>query len=191
MHKFEKYSSYKDSGVEWIGEIPENWEVRRLKNIAKINQDSLPENTYKNYLLQYVDIGSVTFEQGITDIEKFNFKNSPSRARRKAKTGDTIVSTVRTYLKAIDYIVEAKSKYIFSTGFAVIQPEDIIFSKYLTQTIRSDSFTNQVEINSKGMSYPAINSSEIAKLFVLLPPANECTAWTGKGVLFGMEMDLK
>lgn len=31
-----RYNAYKDSGVEWIGEIPEHWEVRKLKNLAKI-----------------------------------------------------------------------------------------------------------------------------------------------------------
>jgi len=32
---YQQYSSYKDSGIEWIGEIPEHWEVRRLKNITR------------------------------------------------------------------------------------------------------------------------------------------------------------
>ena len=35
MNKFEKYSSYKDSGVEWLGEIPEHWEIDKLKNYCK------------------------------------------------------------------------------------------------------------------------------------------------------------
>ena len=29
--KYKRYSKYKDSGVEWIGEIPEGWEVKRFK----------------------------------------------------------------------------------------------------------------------------------------------------------------
>ena len=31
-----KYDNYKDSGIEWIGEIPNHWEVKRLKNIGKL-----------------------------------------------------------------------------------------------------------------------------------------------------------
>ena len=38
MSKLEKYSSYKDSGVEWLGEIPEHWETLSNKNIFKIKQ---------------------------------------------------------------------------------------------------------------------------------------------------------
>jgi type I restriction enzyme S subunit len=121
----------KDSGVEWIGEIPEHWEVKRLKDICFINLNSLPENTNSNFEFNYVDIGSVTLESGICNTEEFIFKNAPSRARRIAKTGDTIISTVRTYLKAIDFIDQVKSSNIYSTGFAVLQPKEFICPEFL------------------------------------------------------------
>jgi len=38
MSKLEKYSSYKDSGVEWLGEIPEGWEVKRIKHLFNIGR---------------------------------------------------------------------------------------------------------------------------------------------------------
>jgi len=34
-HKFSAYSSYKDSGVEWLGEVPKHWDVIRLKDVGK------------------------------------------------------------------------------------------------------------------------------------------------------------
>lgn len=157
----------KDSGVEWIGEIPEHWEVKRLKNVCFINQNSLPETTHKNFRFRYVDIGSVSLEEGIVETEEFLFKSSPSRARRIAKSGDTIISTVRTYLKAIDFVNEEKAKYIYSTGFAVLEPESFIYPEFLANFVRSDAFTEQVTINSKGMSYPAINSTDLSRLFVV------------------------
>lgn len=163
----------KDSGVAWIGEIPEHWEVKRLKNVCYINQKALPDTTNKDFEFQYVDIGSVNLEDGIIETEKYLFKNSPSRARRIAKPGDTIISTVRTYLKAIDFINEEKSKYIYSTGFAVLQPVTFIYPEYLANFVRSDAFTEQVTINSKGMSYPAINSTDLSRLFVVHPDIEE------------------
>ena len=40
-----KYDNYKDSGIEWIGEIPEHWNISKLKFNCKIfNGDSLKEN---------------------------------------------------------------------------------------------------------------------------------------------------
>lgn len=157
----------KDSGVDWIGEIPEHWEVKRLKNVCRINLNALPETTSKNYEFQYVDIGSVTFEKGITITETYKFKSAPSRARRTVKSGDTVISTVRTYLKAIDFVDEVKSAYIYSTGFAVLQPESFVYPEYLAFLVKSNSFTDQVAINSKGMSYPAINSTDLSNLFIV------------------------
>lgn len=36
VSKYKAYSEYKDSGVEWLGEIPDHWKVARLKNLAQI-----------------------------------------------------------------------------------------------------------------------------------------------------------
>lgn len=163
----------KDSGVDWIGMIPKHWEVKRLKQACFINKSSLPENTNKNLSLEYVDIGSVTLENGIEKTEKFTFGDAPSRARRIAKEGDTIISTVRTYLKAIDFIGCEKSSYIYSTGFAVLQPFSFLHPEYLGHLVRSNFFTNQVTIKSKGMSYPAINSTDLGSLFIFHGPIEE------------------
>lgn len=175
MSKLERYPAYKESGVEWLGEIPEGWEVKKLKFICRINQHSLEETTNKNLNITYVDIGSVSFEEGIKNTENFLFFKSPSRARRVAKKNDTIISTVRTYLKAIDFIDESKSKYVFSTGFAILEPNLVINPKYLNFIVKSDFFTNQVDINSKGISYPAINSTDLSNLITLIPPQEEQT----------------
>ena len=111
--------------------------------------------------------GRMTLEQGVINTEEFIFKNAPSRARRIANNGNTIISTVRTYLKAIDFIDEEKSNYIYSTGFAVLEPKEFIHPKFLANFVRSDAFTEQVTVNSKGMSYPAINSTDIGRLVVV------------------------
>ena len=36
ISKYIAYSSMKDSGVEWLGKVPEHWEVRRLKQICQL-----------------------------------------------------------------------------------------------------------------------------------------------------------
>lgn len=165
----------KHSGVEWIGEIPEGWEVKRLKFVAKININSLPENTPRLFSFNYVDIGSVSFENGIERTEYFEFKNAPSRARRITKRGNTVISTVRTYLKAIDYISEDKAGFIYSTGFAVLEPIGLV-NEFLYHFVRSNAFTEQVTVDSKGMSYPAINSTDLSRLFLAIPPIQDQTA---------------
>ena len=164
----------KDSGIEWIGEIPEHWEVKRLKNVCSTNNASLSDKTSKEFEFDYVDIGSVSFELGIHKTEKYTFQNAPSRARKIARLGDIIVSTVRTYLRAIDIInSEEKVKYIYSTGFAILSPLKNILSEFMIYICRSEYFTNQVSIYSTGINYPSINDTALKMINIVMPPLPE------------------
>ena len=66
----------KDSGIEWIGEIPEGWEIIPVKYLAKYNYDTLAESCSPDFEFSYIDIGSVTYTDGITNYQNFKFKES-------------------------------------------------------------------------------------------------------------------
>ena len=164
----------KDSGVEWLGEVPEHWNLKPIKFLAKTNQLTLAENTDEDFEIQYVDIGSVSITNGIEKIETILFKDAPSRARRIVKDGDIIVSTVRTYLKAIAYIENPPKNLIVSTGFAVLNPiRTVISPQYAKFTFLAEQFIAEVIAKSKGISYPAITATELADIKIALPPLNE------------------
>ena len=164
------------SGIDWIGEVPAGWKVCRIKDISSINSNSLNENTQSDFEFDYVDIGSVSFEQGIYKSEHYLFKDAPSRARKKANLGDIVMSTVRTYLRAIDVVdTVEKSQYIYSTGFAIITPKANVLSSFLSYITKSDCFLKQVIVYSKGINYPSINTNELMAISVALPPISEQT----------------
>ncbi|WPC42815.1 restriction endonuclease subunit S [Clostridium sp. JS66] len=165
--------SMKDSGVEWIGEIPEQWNLSKIKYQTNINIKTLSENTDEDYDIKYIDISSVNSNGEIINIENYTFKNSPSRARRILSKGDTIVSTVRTYLKAITWFEDVEENLICSTGFTVLSPKNTIYPKYLFYLMRSTRYIDEIVRRSTGVSYPAITSSEIGKIECLLPNMKE------------------
>lgn len=101
------------------------------------------------------------------------FEKAHSRARRKVRDGDTIISTVRTYLKSIAAIKAPPNNLIVSTGFAVIRPREEISSNYIGYLLQSEGFIGEVVSNSVGVSYPAINSSVLISLPVVEPPLEE------------------
>lgn len=166
------YPAYMPSGTNWIGDVPVHWEVRRLKYAASINDEVLPETTDPDYELTYVDIGNVDAAKGIVARETYRFEDAPSRARRIVRDGDTIVSTVRTYLRAIAPIQGADDSLIVSTGFAVVRPRQID-PGYLSYALRSPFFVEKVVSRSTGVSYPAINASEVGDIGIVLPPLPE------------------
>ena len=161
----------KDSGVEWLGKIPAKWNVNRLKYRTTYNDEILKDSTPQEEIIRYVEIGSVSLENGVEKIEEYAFKDAPSRARRIAKKDDIIISTVRTYLKAIASIKE--ELLIVSTGFCVLRPNNQINSKYLEYFCKSNLFTEYVSANSYGISYPAINASSLVAFHIIEPLIEE------------------
>ena len=160
----------KDSGIDWIGQVPEGWGVKPLKYLASYDDETLTQSEINsNRKIDYVDISSLEFTKGINGHQEFSTLEAPSRARKIAKKGDTIISTVRTYLKAIAYV---NNDYIVSTGFCVVRPKRIN-SKYLNYTIMSDSFTGPVSKYAWGVSYPAISSSQLVNIPIPFPESIE------------------
>lgn len=164
MAKYQKYAEYKGSGVEWLGEIPSHWGSKPLKYQCTYNDEVISELTKKDDEIQYVDIGSVSAVNGISNIETMVFGDAPSRARRIVKDGDVIVSTVRTYLEAIAPINNPPENLIVSTGFAVIRPKALLFKGYAAYCLRAKGFIKEVVARSVGVSYPAINASELVNI---------------------------
>jgi len=169
----ERYAEYHNSGIALVPSIPVGWESKPLKYVAECNKRVLSESTNEETEITYIDIGSVNYGHGICETQLFSFGNAPSRARRIVQTGDIIISTVRTYLKAIAYISEEYNYCICSTGFAVFTPKIGINKKYLFYALNADWFVSDVERRSVGVSYPAITSTALATLKTILPPFDE------------------
>jgi type I restriction enzyme, S subunit len=168
-----RYSGYKTTKSPWLASIPEHWEEKRLKDVATYNDESLEEKTDPDFELEYVDISSVSLTHGIEKTELLAFEKAPSRARRKVRHGDVIVSTVRTYLKAIAPIKNPPLNMVVSTGFAVIRPRPSLDARFAGYMLQSDGFVGDVVANSVGVSYPAINASDLARLPFAEPPLSE------------------
>jgi type I restriction enzyme S subunit len=156
--------------MQWLKEVPSHWEERRLKTLVTCNDEALSEKLDKDTEIQYVEIGDVDQINGIKNSTFYKFKDAPSRARRITRVGDIIISTVRTYLKAIAYI--DKQDLIVSTGFAVLRPQNVL-PRFLAYATMCDGFTTEVLRYSIGISYPAISSNDLLGLKIALPPRPE------------------
>lgn len=144
---------------------------QRLKFAATINDEALTEDIDPDFEIQYIDIGNVNSSGAIDQVVTYRFEAAPSRARRIVREGDIIISTVRTYLQAIAPITNPPENLIVSTGFAVIRPRpDMMDPKFCRYVLRESTFLAEVEKRSTGISYPAINASEIGNIAIPLPP---------------------
>src|SRR5699024_1475391 len=131
------------------------------------------ESTDPDLNFNYIDISSVNSSGEIIRVEKMSFKDAPSRARRMLNQGDTLISTVRTYLQAITWIERTNNNLVGSTGYAVLTPRYNIEPKYLSYLMRSSIYIDTIVSMSNGVSYPATNSENIGNLLFIYPPRNE------------------
>ena len=142
----------------------------KVKDIAEINL----ENIGKNYegQLRYLDTSSVTdnyFENYKTYL---SFKDAPSRARRKANIGDTVISTVRPNQRHIGFINKQPNNAVYSTGFAVVSPNTRkVDPYYLYLFLSSDKITEMLQQigETSTSTYPSVKPSDIENLEIELP----------------------
>lgn len=146
----------------------------RLKDVAYINRCVLNDATLSDYAFKYIDISAVDRmgEISIPD-ELTNFGSAPSRARRVAPVGSTVISTVRTYLRAISQVPRASDPLIFSTGFAVLEAKAGVDDRFLFYSCRSELFIDEVMARSVGVSYPAVSPGDLGGVPVSVPPLDE------------------
>lgn len=95
LSKWKRYPKYRGSGVEWLGEIPAGWEVRKMKHIAKVNLSNVDkkknEGEISVKLCNYVD---VYYNDCITS--DFNFMEATATPNQIDKftlrKGDVIIT---------------------------------------------------------------------------------------------------
>lgn len=171
--KYKAYPEDKDSGVEWLAKIPSHWSVRQLKFLCSCNDEVLSETLDAEYEIEYVDISSVSASDGIQKTETMKLGSAPSRARRIVRDGDVIISTVRTYLEAISSIDCPPENLVVSTGFAVIRPNGSLHKRFAAYCLRAQGFIKEVVARSVGVSYPAINASDLINIKTPVPHFEE------------------
>jgi type I restriction enzyme S subunit len=150
-------------------DLPQSWRSKRIKYVATYNDEALSDDTDDFKDIEYIEISGVSLVGGVEATASLQFHAAPSRARRVVQSGDTLVSTVRTYLKAIATVADAPDNLIASTGFCVIRPGEEIDAGFLGWTMKSEPIVGEIVARSVGVSYPATNASEVVKLEVPLP----------------------
>ena len=163
-----------DRKVPWLSRCRSGWKFKPIKYLCRINAHALGEDTAPDTEIEYIDISSVESQGEWRASEPMLFGDAPSRARRIVRDGDVLISTVRTYLRAITHIPKSRANLICSTGFAVLTAGPTIVPRFLAYWVRSSDFVNEIVARSVGVSYPAINASDIGNLpFPLVDSAEQ------------------
>lgn len=147
------------------------WETEGFESVGEFNPKAeIPQ------IFQYVDLESVVGTQLISYREEFK-ETAPSRAQRLAKNGDLFFQAVRPYQKNNYLFEKNNANFVFSTGYIQIRPQNDGY--FLLTLVQKEEFVQEVLLRCTGTSYPAINTSSLQNIAILIPPTDEEQAHLG------------
>ena len=158
----------KDSGIEWIGEIPEGWEVRKIKNIAF--PKSIQNHPQEEVLSLYRDFGVIIKS---SRDDNFNRTSENTTNYKFVEVGDLVINKMKAWQGSL-----AISWYqgIVSPAYYVFKlTSDIIEKKFLHYLLRSSTYLPEYRRISGGIrpNQWDLDITEFKKIPVLIPPLPE------------------
>ena len=159
-----------------VGVIPEEWEVKRLDQLANIDPENLSSHTSPDYRFKYISLEDIDAGR-LTGFSEQSFASAPSRARRKLRQDDVLVATVRPNLMSHLFFRDYSEDWVCSTGFCVLRClKGLSSPAYLYAHMFSGAVNIQIDRLLVGSSYPAITNKDVHALRIPVPPLAEQTA---------------
>lgn len=167
----------KDSGVEWLGEVPEHWAIKRLQFLCSsikagpfgsaLTKDMYVSDGYRVYGQEQVIPGDFSIGDYYITPEYFS-----ELAQYAVQPGDVLVSCVGTFGK-IAVVPEGVEPGIINPRLIRIRVNQLVSPVYLTMLMRSSVVFEQFSLWSRGGTMDVINIGTLSGIVLSVPPASE------------------
>lgn len=172
----------KESGIEWLGEIPAHWEIKRMKYVAEIKSSNVDKKSYDNeikvLLCNYLDVyknefidNSFSFMEATAnenEIAKFVVKKGDVLVTKDSETPDDIANPA--------YIKEDLINTICGYHLAQIRADQIeLIGEYLFRLFQSKKFNSHFEVSANGVTRFGLSIDSFKGVSIPLPPIEEQT----------------
>jgi len=165
--KLKPYPKYKDSGIQWIGEIPEGWEIKRAKIIfGEVDNRSI---SGKGELLTVSHITGVTKR---SEKVVYMFMAETLEGYKKCKKNDLVINTMWAWMGAMGVAFEDG---LISPSYNVYRfRKDEYIPEYCDYLVRTPKFTSIVKSRSKGVweSRLRLYPEYFCNIMMPIPPKN-------------------
>lgn len=174
--KLKPYPKYKDSGIQWIGQIPEEWYVDRLKFlVSKINSGITPKGgsaVYTNEGIPLLRSQNVHFDGlKLDDVAYIPEEIHQTMLNSVVKKHDVLINITGASIGRCTHVEEEFDKANVNQHVCIIRTKDIIH-KYLSYYLRSRLGQDQVFSVQMGTSREGLNFDQLGN-FIIFYPNNE------------------
>lgn len=173
--KLTKYNKYKNTNIQWLGDIPEHWEVKRAKDISKV---FVPQRD-KPQLVETIETPWITsdlLKNSVLNLEKIKYY---------VETNEVIIKGIRTVpensvlascigefsLTAINLIPVVINQQI--QAFTSFKKTNEYYFNYLIQSEKYKNYFNRI---STATTLKYLNKEKFELTLTLIPPLSEQTA---------------
>lgn len=138
------YDSYKESGIDWLGEIPTEWDLLKVKNIFRLANKFSEKNNSHELLSVYTDIGVKPRKE----LEERGNKASTTDGYLIVGKGDIVVNKLLAWMGAIGY-----SNYdgVTSPAYDILKPKIPVSSVFYHFLFRTPRCISELKRNSRGI----------------------------------------
>ncbi|MDG2969395.1 restriction endonuclease subunit S [Pseudomonas extremaustralis] len=177
--RYKSYSDHKDSGVEWLGSIPNHWDVKKLKFLAYIQPSNVDKKTSKNetpvLLCNYTDVyynetvhadmdfmkASATEDQ----IEKFTLKSGDIIITKDSEDPNDIAIPT--------FVPESMPGVVCGYHLSIIRPQSTIYGLYIKRVFECGYARAYFSTRSNGLTRYGLGTHALANVFYPKPPEKE------------------
>lgn len=180
MNNYKPYPSYRPSNVEWLGDLPSHWDLRRLKFIASVTYSNVDKHSKEGEipvrLCNYVDVYK---NDHITNTLEFMEATADSGEIKKfgLQKGDVIVTKDSEEWKDIAvpaFVPESLDGVICGYHLALIRPYlNQVDGEYLFRAFRAPAINYQFQVAASGITRYGLSKQALGDAWILLPPIEE------------------
>lgn len=180
---YDKYPAYKESGLEWLGEIPEHWGLNKLKFLGFLYSglsgkkgDDFDKEKIDN-MKPFIPFTNI-FNNFYIDLEQFHYvRIDESENQNRVKKNDILFlmssETLEDIGKNSIYLGENKEIYLnsFCKGFRITSIK--LLPKFINYLLYSDTYRNYFSLEARGFTRINLKQEYVNNALVILPPLHE------------------
>ncbi|HLB41729.1 MAG: type I restriction endonuclease subunit S [Pseudomonadales bacterium RIFCSPHIGHO2_12_FULL_40_16] len=182
MAKYEKYAEYQDSGIEWLGKIPEHWAMSKLRYLFDFSKGlSITKENLQDEGIPCVNYGEVH--------SKYGFEVDPKKHTLKCVSENYLKTSENAILNNGDFVFADTSEDLKGSGnfthlvgdeqiFAgyhtvIARPHNSLASRFYAYLFESKEFRSQIQLAVKGVKVFSITQAMLRSADAWLPSPDE------------------
>lgn len=178
MSHYKPYPAYKDSGMEWLGRVPEHWDVKSIKYVAPhVGSGKTPSGgseVYQDSGILFLRSQNI-YDDGLRldDATYISEEIDLTMKGSRVRANDVLLNITGASIGRSCLVPEPFQPANVYQHVCIIRPESGEEAKWLSLCLKSESVQSQIDFSQNGAGREGLNFEQIGNICISLPPTTE------------------